>query len=432
MSAAAAGLAFSRATSVSRTAANVSSSSPGVTSSGKESAASFRMRSRSAAGSSGGSLSSGYFLLARRTTKCFIRKIAASRAAVSIWAWRAGSTPNSLATNAPSGRPTSISSADSSGGVSVPPSRYAVKRPASAASPAASCARNSASSAASRSGSYRSPYRKPSIPSAKSLDSSRGALPAPFAKANVVGGSGLIPGVAELDVVDQLDVLGLLALSAHRAQRIARTLELAELHPQRVEVQLAPRQRLALAEQHLDRLGRLQRADHTAQHAEHARLLAGRRHVRGRRLRVVAAVAGTLERQERGHRALEPIDAAVDQRLAQLQRRVVDQVARREVVRAVDDHVVVLDDVEDVRRIEARLVPDHLHVRVQLGDRRLRRLDLGHADPIRRVQDLPLQVRRVDRVVVDEPDRADTRGRQVEAGGRSQAARAETQHLRLQ
>ena len=35
-----------------------------------------------------GSLSSGYFLLARRTTKCFIRKIAASRAAASICAWR--------------------------------------------------------------------------------------------------------------------------------------------------------------------------------------------------------------------------------------------------------------------------------------------------------------------------------------------------------
>src|SRR6185295_18313492 len=341
---AAAGLAFSRAISVSSTAANVSSSSPGATSSGNESAASFRIRSRSAAGSSPGSLSSGYFLLARRTMKCFIRKIAASRAAVSMWAWRAGSTPNSFATNAPSGRATSISSADSSGAVSVPPSRYVVKRPASAASPAASCARNSASSAASRSGSYRSPYRKPSTPSAKSRASSRGALPAPFAKANFVGNSGLIPDLAELVVIDELDLLGRLAFAAHRAHRIARALELAELHGQRVEVQLAPGQRLALAQQHLDGLGRLQRADHTAQHAQHAGFLARRRHVGRRRLRVEAAIAGTFERQERRHRPLEPVDAAVDQRLAQLQRRVVDQVARREVVRPVDDDVVVLDD----------------------------------------------------------------------------------------
>src|SRR4029079_5671983 len=98
---------------------------------------------------------------------------------------------------------------------------------------------NCASSAASRSGSYRSPYRKPSTPSAKSRASSRGALPAPFAKAKPVGDSGLIPDLAELVVVDQLDVLGPLALAAHRALRIARALELPELHRQRVEVQLA-------------------------------------------------------------------------------------------------------------------------------------------------------------------------------------------------
>ena len=119
-------------------------------------------------------------------------------------------------------------------------------------------------------------------------------------------------------------------------------------------------------------------------------------------------------------------------RLAQLQRRVVDQVARREVVRAVDDDVVVLDDVEDVRRLEPRLVPDHLHVRVQLGDRDARRIDLGHPHPIGRVQDLPLQVRRVDDVVVDEPDRTDAGRRQVEPRRRAQPARAEAQHLRLQ
>src|SRR6185436_17358266 len=332
--------AFSRTSSASITAANVSSSSPSTTRSRNDRSKSSCRADRNAAGSSEGSLSSGYFLLARRTTKCFIRKIAASRSAVTSSAARSFSTPNRRATNPPSGRATSISSADSSGGVSAPPSRYAVKRAASAASAAASSARNCASSAASRSGSYRSPYRKPSTPSAKSRASSRGALPAPFAKANFEGGRALIPDLSELVVIDELDVLGPLALAAHRALRIARTLELAELHRQSVEVQLAPRQRLALAQQHLDRLGRLQRADDAAEHAQHARLLARRRHVRGRRLRVEATVAGTFERQERGHRPLEAIDAAVDQRLAQLQRGVVDQVTRREVVGAVDDHVV--------------------------------------------------------------------------------------------
>src|SRR5262245_39673880 len=100
------------------------------------------------------------------------------------------------------------------------------------------------------------------MPSAKSRVSSRGALPAPFAKANVVGGSLLIPDLAELVVIDQLDLFRSLAVAADRALRISRPLELPELHRERVEMQLAPRQRLALAEQHLDRLGRLQRANH--------------------------------------------------------------------------------------------------------------------------------------------------------------------------
>ena len=59
---AAAGFAFSRAISASSTVANVSSSSPGATSSGNESAASLRTRSRSAAGSSAGQLVLGVLL----------------------------------------------------------------------------------------------------------------------------------------------------------------------------------------------------------------------------------------------------------------------------------------------------------------------------------------------------------------------------------
>ena len=85
--------------------------------------------------------------------KCFIANTDASRAAVSSCAWRADSTWNSRATNAPSGRATSISSADSWGGVTVSPALYASKRAARPASSAASSARKSASSAASRAGS---------------------------------------------------------------------------------------------------------------------------------------------------------------------------------------------------------------------------------------------------------------------------------------
>jgi hypothetical protein len=54
-------------------------------------------------------------------------------------------------------------------------------------------------------------------------------------------------------------------------------------------------------------------------------------------------------------------------------------------------------------------VLDDVDVGVELPDRRLGGVDLRLPDPRRRVDDLALEVREVDRVVVDEAERADTR-----------------------
>ena len=56
----------------------------------------------------------------------------------------------------------------------------------------------------------------------------------------------------------------------------------------------------------------------------------------------------------------------------------------------------------------------------------------GDADAVGRVDDLALQVREVDLVVVDDAERADAGGREVERGRRAEPAGAEQQHLRLQ
>ena len=84
--------------------------------------------------------------------------------------------------------------------------------------------------------------------------------------------------------------------SADRAVGSRRSLQLAELHLQTVVREQSPDERSSLAEQQLDRLGRLERPDDAAEDAEHARLLAARREVRRRRLRVKAAVARARRR----------------------------------------------------------------------------------------------------------------------------------------
>ena len=85
-----------------------------------------------------------------------------------------------------------------------------------------------------------------------------------------------------------------------------------------------------------------------------------------------------------------------------------------------------------LRRVEAAVVLDHLHVGVQPFDEDPRRGRLRHPDPFGVVDHLALQVGGVDHVVVDQADRADARGGEVERGRRAEPAGAEQQHLRVQ
>ena len=96
--------------------------------------------------------------------------------------------------------------------------------------------------------------------------------------------------------------------------------------------------------------------DDPGQHAEHAGLGARRGQLGRRRLGDQAPVAGAVVGVEDGDLALEAEDRPVHDRDPLEQGRVVDQVAGREVVGPVDDHVVAVDDVEDVVGAEPDVV----------------------------------------------------------------------------
>ena len=152
-------------------------------------------------------------------------------------------------------------------------------------------------------------------------------------------------------------------------------------------------------------------------------------HAGGRRLGVEVAVLRAVLGPEHGDLALEAVDRAPDVRLAEQHRGVVDQVAGREVVGAVDDEVVAGEDLEHVVVVEPRVVHDHVHVRVDLEHRVARRLGLRPADVALAVDDLALQVRLVDGVELDDAERADAGRGQVEQRGAAEAAGADAQHL---
>ena len=163
-------------------------------------------------------------------------------------------------------------------------------------------------------------------------------------------GGGLFDA-AELVVVDQLGDGRMRA--ADRAVGILAQLQRAEVHAQRVDQQQAADQRLADAEDQLDDLGRLDDADEAGQNAEHATLRAGGNEPGRRRLRVEAAIARAFLGGEDAGLSFEAEDGAVGVGLADQDAGVVDEVARLEVVGAVGDDVVVLEDLERVRRWSA-------------------------------------------------------------------------------
>ena len=184
----------------------------------------------------------------------------------------------------------------------------------------------------------------------------------------------------------------------------------------------AAHQGVAEAQQQLDGLDGLDRPDDAGQHAEHAGLGAAGGHLGRRRLGDHVPVGRAVQRVEHRDHALEPEDRAVDHGDAELHRRVVHQVAGGKVAGAVEDQVVLAEDLEDVVVLEALLVQHHVDERVDLVDRLPGRLRLRLADVALPVDDLALQVRLVDRVEVDDAQRADAGRRQVQQRRRAEPA----------
>lgn len=119
-----------------------------------------------------------------------------------------------------------------------------------------------------------------------------------------------------------------------------------------------------------------------------------------------------------------------DQRSAREHTGIRQQEARGEIVGAVADNVIVLDQVEHIVGVETRAVRLELHLRVDGVRRPGSRCDLRLADPVSGVGDLALQVRQLDLIVIDDPDRANAGRRQIQRQRRAQPAGTDHQHPR--
>ncbi len=121
--------------------------------------------------------------------------------------------------------------------------------------------------------------------------------------------------------------------------------------------------------------------------------------------------------------AVEGADRREHQRPLREIARVVDEIAGGEIVGPVGDDVVGANDVDGVLRHEAGGVEARLDMRVQALDRLGRAPRLELADALGVVGDLALEIVDADAVIVDDADRADAGGGEIEHAAESRARR---------
>ena len=121
---------------------------------------------------------------------------------------------------------------------------------------------------------------------------------------------------------------------------------------------------------------------------------------------VDAPSVGRIGPEDR-HLAAEAVDRAPHVGFSGEDGRVVDEVARGEVVGAVEDEVVLREQLDSVLVAERELMGVHSDQRIDLEHRVARRLRLRDADVGLPVDHLSLQIGLVDDVEVDDADRPD-------------------------
>ena len=140
-----------------------------------------------------------------------------------------------------------------------------------------------------------------------------------------------------------------------------------------------------------------------------------------------SASGGAVLPEDR-HLTLEAVDRPPDVGLARQHRGIVHQITGGEVVGAVENQVVLLEQLDGVVRLQPNLVQPDLDERVDLLDRVARTLRLRPADVGLAVDDLALKVGFVDDVELDDADGAHAGRGQIQQCRRAQPACADDQY----
>ncbi len=213
--------------------------------------------------------------------------------------------------------------------------------------------------------------------------------------------------------------------------RIALDAQLAKTTGQRIDQQQTADQRLAESGQQLERLQRLQAADHAHQRTDHARLAAGQLGLAAMPVQAVIAGAGFQPRIEHGELSLETNRRTADQRLSGLHAGCIDRLADGEIVRAVEHQIDLGNHCIQRVGIQPAAIRNQAHMRVQCFQPGHGGVDLVQAKRWCVVNDLTLQVGQVQRVEVGQMQFANPCSREIQRYRRAEPTETDNQRPAL-
>src|SRR5262249_61123613 len=116
---------------------------------------------------------------------------------------------------------------------------------------------------------------------------------------------------------------------------------------------------------------------------------------------------------------------AVNVRLLRKNADVVRQIPRRKIVRAIDDYVVTGNDFERVLAREPALICFDFDVRIHVAQTITRGIQFSSSDVFRPVQNLSLQIAKIDIIEIDQTELPNAGGRQINRRRRAESTRTD-------
>ncbi|MFO0981554.1 MAG: hypothetical protein U1E76_07335 [Planctomycetota bacterium] len=189
---------------------------------------------------------------------------------------------------------------------------------------------------------------------------------------------------------------------------------------------------LVRTDQDLDGLGHLDGGHQRGQRRQHAGGVAGLELRRVGRIGEHTPQTSALSRTDRQHQAGAGDRAAVDPRQAMLHGMVVDEVARGEVVEAVDDQVDLEQQARHVARDQVIGVRGELRGRVDLQQVLACSLRLGQAQGgiALGIEHLAREIAELDDVAIDQREPAHAGAQQQHRRGRAERSQSDHGHAR--